>query len=78
MTSSNQNRSIHWFNKLAVKDRIDASELDNTKQTKSVFDLYNADFIPSVEHNTQLLHDIIPLFARVIVNNIPALRPFRV
>ena len=51
MTSQSQNKSIHWVNLLALLDRVTGDKKDNTKPLKSVYDLYNADFIPTEDHN---------------------------
>ena len=51
MTSQSQNKSIRWMNLLALLHRVTGDEKDNTKPLKSVYDLYNADFIPTEDHN---------------------------
>ena len=39
-------------------------------------EMENVDFLPSVEDNRKFLHDLIPLAARVISDNIPAFKKF--
>ena len=73
MTSSNQNRSIHWVNLLAVKDSVTGQGIDNTKPIESVYELLNVDFIPSLQQNQELLADL----ARVITDNKPAFKEFK-
>ena len=77
MTSEIQNKSVHWVNLLGVQDRITNDGLDDSKPLKSVYDLTNADFIPSLADNIDLLNDIIPQFARILVDNIKALASFK-
>ena len=69
MTSSKQNRSFHWVNLLAVKDRVTGQGMDNTKPIMSVYELLNIDFIPSLQQNQELLADFIPHVAKVIADN---------
>ena len=69
MTSENRNKSIHWVNVLLVLDRVSGDHLDDTRPLKSVFDLFDVDFVPTMHHNAMLLEAIVPLFARVIVNS---------
>ena len=76
MSSTNQNKSIHWFNLNAVLDRVLGNELSGEKPLKSIMDMENVDFLPSVEDNQKFLHDLIPLAARVIADNIPAFKKF--
>ena len=77
MTSENRNKSIHWVNVLLVLDRVSADHLDDTQPLKSVFDLFYVDFVPTMHHNAMLLEAIVPLFARVIVKNMPAFSGFK-
>ena len=72
MTSTSRNKSIHWTNLLAVLDRVEGDDLDNTKPIKSVYDLFSVEFIPSLDHHKQLLDDLIPKVARVIADKIDA------
>lgn len=72
MSTFQQNKSIHWFNLNAVLNRVHGNHLPNSCQ-KSILDVENVAFLPSPEDNQDLLHDLIPLYARCIVYNIPAL-----
>lgn len=72
MSIYKQNRSIHWFNLNAVKNRVNGNHLSDIT-TESILDVENVRFLPLHKDNEDLLHDFIPLFARCIVFNIPAL-----
>jgi hypothetical protein len=71
-SSSKPNKSIHWFHMNAVKDRIAAADLSDDKPIGCAKQLRPEEFLPSVKDNQNLLHDFIPLFARVIIDEIPA------
>lgn len=71
-SSSKPNKSIHWFHMNAVKDRVVAAELPDYKEIGPIMKLQPGEFLPSARDNQDLLHDFIPLFARVIVDEIPA------
>ncbi len=77
MSSEKQNKSIHWFAMNAVQDRITGSGLQNERSIKPIMEMENKEFLPSTHDNEDLLHDFIPLFARVIVEKIPAMRTFK-
>ena len=77
MASNRQNKSIHWFLMNAVQDRVIGEGLDNSQQIKPIMEVENAEFLPSKEDNSDLLHDFIPLVTRVIAENIPAFACFR-
>ena len=44
---------------------------------KLVDQVENWEILPSYQDNEELLHDFIPLFARVIYDRIPALKSFK-
>lgn len=73
MSRYNQNQSIHWFNMNAVRNKVNGNHLSDKMQTKSIVDIENVTFLPSLKDNQDLMHELIPLFARSIVFNIPAL-----
>ena len=77
MASNCQNKSIHWFLMNAVQDRVIGEGLDNSQQIKPIMEVENAEFLPSKEDNSDLLHDFVPLVTRVIAENIPAFACFR-
>ena len=58
-------------------DHVTGKDLDNSRPMKSSFELYNADFVPSLPHHQQLFQAMIPLVARVIVEEIPAFSEFK-
>ena len=71
------NKSIYWFHMNAVKDRVIASDLSDDKLIDSVCDLQQGDLLPSAGDNQDLLHDFIPLFARIIIDRILAFIVFK-
>ena len=72
MTSTNQNKDIHWFNLNAVLHRVTENDLSDSKPSKSITDMESVDFLPSQDDNLAFLTDLIPLAARVISDKIPA------
>ena len=75
--STKPNKSIHWFHLLGVKDRAIAYDLADDKPIGSTHDLQPGDILPSTKDNQELLHDFIPLFARVAVDKVPAFEIFK-
>lgn len=75
--SDRQNKSIHWFAMNAVQNRVKGEDLDNTQPKKAILDVENAEFLPSKEDNSDLLHDFVPLVARVLADKVPALKGFK-
>ena len=56
-----------------VRNKVNRIHLTDKMQTKSIVDVENVTFLPSLKDNQDLMHDLIPFFARSIVFNIPAL-----
>ena len=56
----------------AVKDRVMAGDLPDHKPVGPAMKLQPEEFLPSAKDNQDLLHDFIPLFARVIIDDVPA------
>ncbi|CAB4037460.1 Hypothetical predicted protein, partial [Paramuricea clavata] len=77
MSSEKQNKIIHWFAMNAVQDRVTGNALDNLRPIKSIMKMESKEFLPSFHDNQHLLHDFIPLFARVLVDKIPAMQNFK-
>ena len=77
MSSTNQNKSIHWFNLNAVMHRVIGNDLRSDGPIRPVLEMENIEFLPSVTDNYKFLGDVIPLAARVIVNRIPAFSSFK-
>lgn len=75
--SDKPNKSIHWFHLNAVKDRVSGAGLSEKGSIKLVDEVENWEILPSYQDNEELLHDFIPLFARVICDRIPALKSFK-
>ncbi len=70
-------RSIHWFNMLGLPLRVTGNDLDNEQQQRPTSSLRNEEFIPDEALHMELLHDLMPLVSRVIVDNIKAFDPFK-
>ena len=47
MTSTNQNKDIHWFNLNAVLHRFTENDLSDSKPSKFITDMESVDFLPS-------------------------------
>ena len=77
MTSTNQNKDIHWFNLNAVLHRVTENDLSDSKPSKFIKDMESVDFLPSQDDNLAFLTDLIPLAARVISDKIPAFEKFK-
>ena len=77
MSSTNQNKSVHWFNLNAVMHRVIGNHLSSDGPIRSVLEMENIEFLPSFTDNYIFLSDVIPLVARVIVNRVPAFSSFK-
>ena len=75
--STKPNKSIHWFHLLGVKNRAIAYDLADDKPIGAVSDLQSGDILPSTKDNQDLLHDFVPLFARVVVDKVPSFKIFK-
>ncbi|KAK3741554.1 hypothetical protein QZH41_002937 [Actinostola sp. cb2023] len=67
MSSERQNKSIHWFGLNAVQDRVSGLDLPDNEPIKNILELENIEFLPSRTDNDDLLHDLIPLCARILI-----------
>lgn len=75
--SDKPNKSIHWFHLNAVKDRVNGNECSDNEPLRKVQEVEQWEVLPSSKENQDLLHDFIPLVARVIVDRIPAFKHFK-
>ena len=75
--SDKPNKSIHWFHLNAVKDRVSASGYSDDGPLKKAEEVENWEVLPSSKDTQDILHDFIPLVARVIVDRIPAFKHFK-
>ena len=66
-------QSIHWFNVLAVKQRIQAAKLPNDKPQRPISSMQNAEFLPSLMDHRLIREHFIILVTRVIVKFLPCL-----
>ena len=65
---SQRNRSLHWFNMVAVDERVcPPKELNNERPTHSILSVSETAFLPSPEELQRIRDEFIMLFARSIV-----------
>lgn len=81
MGSEKQNSSIHWFALNAVQNRVPYKHsIEDTRTgsapSRNITEMDSAEFLPSPTNNNDILHDFIPLAARVVANKIPAFKCF--
>ena len=69
--------SIHWFNMLGLPLRVTGKDLDTEQQQRPASSIRNEEFIPDEAMHMELLHDLMPLVSRVIVDNIKAFDLFK-
>lgn len=62
---------------LGLPLRVTGNDLDNEQQQRPTSSLRNEEFIPDEALHMELLHDLMPLVSRVIVDNIKAFDPFK-
>ena len=75
MGKDRQNVSIDWFGLNAAQNRVHG--VDNSLDTaRDILQIKNSEFLPSIEENHSLLHDFIPLVARVVAKRVPAFECF--
>jgi hypothetical protein len=77
MASERQNKSIHWFGMNAVQNRVTGCHLQNEHPIKPILEMENVEFLPTSEDNKDLLHDFIPLAARILADKVSAFRCFK-
>ena len=77
MTSSNQNKDLHWCNHNAYLDRVNPTHLLDDGPVADLHDVPNSTFLPSMTDQNSLLSDFIVLIGRVLVENMPASELFK-
>ena len=78
MTLSQRNRSLHWFNMVAVDERVCPPEdLSNERPTRSILSVSETAFLPSPEELQRIRDEFIMLFARSIVTYLKDFSIFR-
>ena len=70
-------QSLHWFNLLAVKHRVQAAHLTNTTSQRPVTDLMNSDFLPSSHDHCELRKHFVILVGRVLVERLASFEVLR-
>ena len=76
MSSDKKNKSIHMFNMIAIADEVSGNHLPNyhitTLQNANV-----ADFLHSCDDIAKLKADFVPLWTRVVVNQLKEFGVFK-
>ena len=76
MSSDKKNKSIHMFNMITIADEVSGNQLPNyhitTLQNANV-----ADFLPSCDDIAKLKNDFLPLWTRVVVNQLKEFGVFK-
>ena len=76
MTLSRQNKSLHWFNMVATKERVYNSIATGSQQQPSILSLDPGQFLSSASDDTQLRSNFVELTMRVLCQNLKDLRDF--
>ena len=71
------NKSLHWFQIYAVKDRVACDPSLSEGPQKSLDDLQLQEFLPTAEVQARLIDDFTLLVPRIIVQYLPAYQLFR-
>lgn len=74
---SNASRDLHYFNVMAVKNRISGNNLSSHKSNEQVKPVDCSLLLPSIEDHQRLLSNWIVLVGKVISKYVPALRWMR-
>ena len=61
------NKSLHWFQIYAVKDRVACSQSLSDKPQKSLSDVQMSQFLPTADVHSQLIDHCTVLIQRIIV-----------
>ena len=77
MTSSNQNKDLHWYNHNAYLDRVNPTNSLDHGPIANMHDVPNSTFLPSLTDQNSLLSDFTVLIGRVLVENLPAFEIFK-
>lgn len=70
------NKSLHWFQLYAVKDRVTCDQSLSDQPQKSLANLQMKEFLPTRNVHNLLLNDFIILISRVVVQYLPAYKQF--
>lgn len=77
MSTTNQNKVVHWINHKMVTNRVSGNNLQWKGQQRELFDVPNNKFLPSpLEHKKQR-HDYIILVSRTLVEYFECFKPFK-
>ena len=77
MRMDHQTRSLHYVHKYAVRDRIDLSSFDDKPCLPDIGIMKVNKVLPSVSDNTSIRANMSTLVARVLVENLPFLKGFK-
>ena len=77
MRVDNQNQSLHYFNSFAVRDRIPKEENSMESDHPKIDSAPLSTFLPTVDDCTAIRDEYITLIARVLVEHLAFLAPFK-
>ena len=70
------NKSLHWFQIYAVKDRVTCDDSLSEGPQKSLADLQMKEFQPTADVHSCLINDLTLLIPRIVIQYLPAYQPF--
>lgn len=70
------NKSLHWFQIYAVKDRVTSDKSLSDHPQKSLADLQMREFLPTQDVHSSLLNDFTIIIPRILIQYLPAYKPF--
>ncbi|XP_066910120.1 uncharacterized protein [Clytia hemisphaerica] len=75
-TETNTNKSFHYFNMYAIKEKVNGSELSDTRK-REIKDVSPEEFMPTERSLQKVEKEFVILAARVIVKYIPSMKIFK-
>ena len=76
-TKKNRTQDYHWFITLAADLRVEGHGMDDRRPQKSIVDISNTEFLPSVEDDATLKDNFKIHILRVLTDNIKFLEKFQ-
>ncbi|XP_066917617.1 uncharacterized protein [Clytia hemisphaerica] len=75
-TLTNKNKSFHWFNMFAIKEKVNGSHLSNVR-TREMKDVAPEEFLPTKQDLKKVEKEFIIIAARILVKYIPSMSVFK-
>lgn len=76
MTTDHQNKSKHYVQIMAVKDRVNCEHLPDDQPIGDLLELENNQFLPSLEDHETLRNDLIHAIAILLIENVKSFKVF--